>query len=539
MTDFAQVWNECRPMTEHCSSTAAYNEVKGCRVVPADSRLKIQGIPVARWNAVPVTDVDGKLVGVQLHPPHDDLTHKPISIHDADFGAGFCVLVDENLSGGTRAYVCVDHEDALACLCCGVLSSERVVTCLGIERMRTVATAIRERFPNMDIVLVPPRGSEALAQEVAREVDCGWVELPQDQPIGRTLDAILTALDDEGYKFGEKLLASPCRHKFRHLNAKQPAMEWLVPGVLPATGLACLYGASSSGKSFLALDLAAAVASGMQWFGRTTMERPVIYLALEGEAGWQQRLSAWQNHHGRGLSTKLKSFSGSCNLRSTENLRDLVAFCKASGWAAGLLVIDTLNRAAPGTDENSSRDMGDIIAACQQLQSALGGLVLLVHHSGKGAAKGLRGHSSLLAALDAAIEVTRDGERRGWAVVKAKDCADGVSHAFRLEAIQLAGGETSCVVLPVATTDAPERKPQPAAGNQRLIFDGLRELESAHRAETSAVGFAIGLETAVAQLRGRLECDPKRRSERARQAIHELCKKGLLTLLDGDITLSA
>ena len=39
------------------------------------------------------------------------------------------------------------------------------------------------------------------------------------------------------------------------------------------------------------------------------------------------------------------------------------------------------------------------------LQATLGGLVLAIHHSGKDAGRGLRGHSSLHAALDAVIEV--------------------------------------------------------------------------------------------------------------------------------------
>ena len=36
-------------------------------------------------------------------------------------------------------------------------------------------------------------------------------------------------------------------------------MRWLVHGVIPAEGLVALYGASGSGKSFLALDMAFAI----------------------------------------------------------------------------------------------------------------------------------------------------------------------------------------------------------------------------------------------------------------------------------------
>ena len=68
-----------------------------------------------------------------------------------------------------------------------------------------------------------------------------------------------------------------------------------------------------------------------------------------------------------------------------------------------VVFLDTLNRAAPTADENSSKDMGEILSAAKLLQSLINGLVVLVHHTGKDATKGLRGHSSLFAALDAAV----------------------------------------------------------------------------------------------------------------------------------------
>ncbi len=71
------------------------------------------------------------------------------------------------------------------------------------------------------------------------------------------------------------------------------------------------------------------------------------------------------------------------------------------------MFIDTLNRSAPDADENSSKDMGLIIDGMKKIQSQCEGLVICVHHTGKDVSKGLRGHSSLLAALDSAIQVER------------------------------------------------------------------------------------------------------------------------------------
>jgi len=78
--------------------------------------------------------------------------------------------------------------------------------------------------------------------------------------------------------------------------------------------------------------------------------------------------------------------------------------------------------------------------------------LVLVHHTGKGATKELRGHSSLFAALDPAVEVSRDGERREWQVAKSKDGQDGDEQPFKLQ-IETLGTDgygdavTSCVVV--------------------------------------------------------------------------------------------
>ena len=69
-----------------------------------------------------------------------------------------------------------------------------------------------------------------------------------------------------------------------------------------------------------------------------------------------------------------------------------------------IVVIDTLNRVMPGGDENSSEDMGAVIAAAKLIEREFDCVVLFVHHSGKDEAKGSRGHSSLKGATDAEID---------------------------------------------------------------------------------------------------------------------------------------
>lgn len=215
--------------------------------------------------------------------------------------------------------------------------------------------------------------------------------------------------------------------------AALPPLNWRVRGVLPEQGLAAIYGPSGSGKSFLAIDLCAAIARGRSWFGKHVTSAPVTYLALEGEGGIRLRAQAWEKHHQEPLPDGLSFILQSFDLSSQQDIADLLAVIPPGG----VVVIDTLNRAAPCVDENSSKDMGQVLTAAKTIQAQTRGLVILVHHTGKDLTKGLRGHSSLHAALDGAIEVQRASGARSWSVTKAKDGEDGGSYTFDLQKIEV------------------------------------------------------------------------------------------------------
>ena len=323
--------------------------------------------------------------------------------------------------------------------------------------------------------------------------------------------------------------------------ANMPPLQWLVRGVLPATGLACIYGASGSGKSFLALDLSTAIAAGDDWFDCRVKAAPVVYVALEGEAGFSQRVKAWQLHHGKDLPPALRFIMQGFDLRDPGDVAEIAAAVNASGCAGGVLVIDTLNRAASGADENTSKDMGELIDACKQLQSELSGLVVLVHHSGKDATKGLRGHSSLYAALDGAIEVTRNGDRREWAIDKAKDGEDGVRRAFKLLTVDVGkddDGEpvTSCVLVPDDSLPNARLK-LPHGGTQKIVYDALGPLlrASQHFGKGKAPSGrpCVDVEAAILACADRLTCRPDQKQFQARRAINAMVANGIFQTGEG------
>ena len=267
---------------------------------------------------------------------------------------------------------------------------------------------------------------------------------------------------------------------------------------------------------------------------------------LEGEAGFRLRVAAWEQAKGRTLPTGLRLVLQSFKLTDPHDVDDLAAAVLTAG-AGAVTILDTLNRAAPEADENASADMGRILEAAKALQRLTAGLVVVVHHTGKDATKGLRGHSSLFAALDAAVEVTRDGDRREWKVAKAKDGEDGAAHPFRLEVMDLGEDDegeavTSCVIAPDESPQDTTRSRLPKGSNQKVVLDALGELlrksGTFGRAGAPPQRPCVELEATVDAIAQRLTCEPKRQKERVRLALTGLHAAGVVTCREGWLWLA-
>lgn len=233
-----------------------------------------------------------------------------------------------------------------------------------------------------------------------------------------------------------------------------PPMVWQIRGVLPNAELAVLYGPSTSGKSFLALDMAFAIALGTDWRGNKTKQGNVIYICAEGAGGARTRFSAYCQYNGIDLQDRGDVPFGVIDvapnfLEKAEALEVAKQILAAGG--ADLIIVDTMSQVILGGNENSGEDIGKMLANCKGLHRACHCPVMLVHHTGKDDSRGARGHSSLKAAADVEMEVCREGRDRRMTVTKLKDGADGGEYPFTLETIGLgddADGNpvTSCVV---------------------------------------------------------------------------------------------
>lgn len=249
-----------------------------------------------------------------------------------------------------------------------------------------------------------------------------------------------------------------------------PRLRWLVKSIIPDAGIGAIYGDSGTFKSFLTLDLLAHISNGRDWFGQRVKAAPAVYVPFEGQGGIPNRVKAWRLAQTMqrnpdlllALEPDQDVRSGIAVVMEPLNLRDagdreaLVEILKLSGWAGGVLCIDTLAQASNGIEENSSA-MGEMIGHFQTLQQRLGGVILLVHHSGKDQTRGMRGWSGLHGAMDFVVECQKEGDgdarEAQFRLSKVKDGTTGTMFKFRMNMVSLGYDEdgdpiTSLVVQP-------------------------------------------------------------------------------------------
>jgi hypothetical protein len=503
-----------------------------------------QGLPdgMREWDSnlvAPLYTLDGELAAVQVISKTGKKFPKgtrPGQFPDACFIVGGkvqdgdIIYIVEGLGQGWTAHQATRKPAAV---------------CFGVGRMAGVAQALHERFPKAHLVLVADVGKEAQMAEIARAVNGSWVECPSELGDGGDIND-LHLLD--GLPVVADLLnamkQSISRFKLQTPEelAKLEPIAWRIKRVVPKMGIGAVYGSSTAGKSFWVKRMLAAISRGETFFGYTTCFCPVTYVVSEGEWGVAQRVRAEEQEHGK-LPDTFRVITTALDILNADDRQDLVRAIRAAGQGDGIVVFDTLNRAAPGIDENDSADMSNVVAALKWLQEQLGGAVMVVHHTGKDAGRGPRGHSSLFAALDFGIEITRDGDRRTWINRKTRDGEDGKEHAFRLKVVDVGIDEdgdplTSCVIEEVEdAAGAVQAVRVPAGGNQRIIWDGLGELLRASisfgMAGAPPVRPCVRLDDAIEKLRDRLACESNRRTPRTREAITGLVSRGLLNLRDG------
>ncbi len=264
------------------------------------------------------------------------------------------------------------------------------------------------------------------------------------------------------------------------------ASEWLIKGLLPAQGLATIFGPPGCGKSFLALDAAMHIALGRDWFGSKVQPGGVIYIAAEAGIGMRKRVRAFMQHHdltggiGFGLITVAPNL-GAKDGDTRPLIEEITAQSAALELPIRAIFIDTLARVAPGLDENSAAQMGIFIDNAETLSEAFNCIAVAVHHSGKDIDRGMRGSSALHGACNAEWQIKDTTGVRSATLVKMKDGEDGLTWKFSLCVEEVSVDEdgepvTSCFVVPETFPQHVKKVSQQRKliGQKALLLDAVR-----------------------------------------------------------------
>jgi hypothetical protein len=337
-------------------------------------------------------------------------------------------------------------------------------------------------------------GSRTLLAQIAKA--CPVVESPTDVHTPQRL------LDNPE----PTQVAEQSSHQSRFLveswdSIKDEPVEWLIESIIPRRAFVALYAPPASFKSFIALDIAEAVATGRDWMGyRVPKKGAVLYIAGEGHGGMGARVKACKIQNNSPDGANLYVIRAQINIRSSqEDFDSLVAaineLIAEIDEPLELIILDTLMRmSGGGFNENSSEDMGGFITQAGKLQAIYLCAMLLIHHSGKDITKGLRGHSSLLGAVDTELEIQRQDSVINSAdtsvvgnailtVTKQKDGADSIT--VGIEVVNVEVGESALgfeTITSLAVRPNPEiansrpkgtKNNSGSGGNQKIELDSL------------------------------------------------------------------
>ena len=260
---------------------------------------------------------------------------------------------------------------------------------------------------------------------------------------------------------------------------REPAA--LVDGVMTQGGLYALAGEYGTSKTFAALDLARAVATGGTWLGWPCQQGAVLFVEADSPgASLAPRLLAIEHEFPGFLHLpQVRFIVEACELVTA--WAELAAWgqdvAKESGHPLRLIVLDSLLATlTAGTNPNDAAPGVAWVKAARQLGGATapsphepGATVLALAHTGKDAQRGILGSVALPAGLDGVlalrsgdpIRVSTDRREGG----KARD------FAARASAYRLKESHGSCVVEVVQRDAASPRPLAPRGDAQRLLLD--------------------------------------------------------------------
>lgn len=203
-----------------------------------------------------------------------------------------------------------------------------------------------------------------------------------------------------------------------HIDTKNPEPSWLITSLWGEQAVGFIGGTPKSCKTWLALELAVAVASGRPCLGRFPVCDPghvLLYTAEDGAADVRRRVAAIARARKIELERLAVGLISEPMLQLDRPGHQHRLAATLEQIKPRLLVLDPLVRLHRG-DENSAGDVSALLAFLRGLQREHGVAIAVVHHVRKSASSGqpgqaLRGSGDLHAWSDSNLFLLHRNDR--------------------------------------------------------------------------------------------------------------------------------
>jgi archaellum biogenesis ATPase FlaH len=188
-----------------------------------------------------------------------------------------------------------------------------------------------------------------------------------------------------------------------------PEEDWLIKPLIPRNQLVVIFAPGGTGKSLLALYIAAGLATGRNIFGIEHEPISVLYMDYEmQQAQLYERLTAMGYNKNTDL-TRLHyaSLPPIASLDTPEGAKEVCDLARAC--QAELVIIDTFSRAVEGAENDADTVRNFYRWTALKLKTE-GRSLLRIDHAGKDLKKGARGTSAKNDDVDLVWQMTRAGD---------------------------------------------------------------------------------------------------------------------------------